>query len=268
MAINSAHGVAFHRGLGTPLHPLSSSPFTKYLSEASIGAYSQAAYAKNNFAVVANGASHEELTKWVGEFFTECPSQPPSGVPRIDSPRTKYYGGEERIAHDSGNNMVLAFPGSGSITEGLFKPEISVLATLLGGQSTVKWSPGFSLLSKATEDFPGVHVSTTHHIYSDAGLLCISLSGNSSQMGDAASAVVKTLKSVAAGEVSKEDISKAIATAKFQALESGQQISTGIELTGAGLVQGGKAFQLDEVAKSIDGVTGDQVRKVSSWHGS
>ena len=87
-------------------------------------------------------------------------------------------------------------------------------------------------------------------------------------MGDAASAVVKTLKSVAAGEVSKEDISKAIATAKFQALESGQQISTGIELTGAGLVQGGKAFQLDEVAKSIDGVTGDQVRKVSSWHGS
>ena len=218
---------------------------------------------KNNFAVVANGASQEDLGKWVGNFFTECPSQPPPRAPKIASPQTKYYGGEERIAHDSGNNVVLAFPGSGSVTGNFFKPEISVLATLLGGQSTIKWSPGFSLLSKATAEFPGVHISTTHHTYSDAGLLCISISGNPNQMGDASAAAVKTLKSVASGEVSKEDVSKAVATAKFQALESGQQISTGIELTGAGLVQGGKAFQIEDIAKSIDAVTGDQVKKVS-----
>ena len=242
---------------------MSSSPFTKYLSEGGIALYSHVAYAKNNFAVVANGASHEELSKWVSEFFTDCPSEPPSYSPQVESSQTKYYGGEERIAHDSGNDMVVAFPGSGSVTGGFFKPEIPVLATLLGGQSTIKWSPGFSLLSKATKDFPGVHVSTTHHTYSDAGLLCISMSGNPYQISNAGSAIVKTLKGVAAGEVSKEDIKKAVATAKFQALESGQQISTGIELTGAGLVQGGKAFQLDELAKSIGGVTEDQIKKVS-----
>lgn len=263
LAMNSAHSVAFHRGLGTPLHPLSSSPFTKYLSETSIYEFSLAAYAKNNFAVVANGASHEELTKWVGQFFNDCPPQPPSQSPQINTSQTKYYGGEERIAHDSGNNVVLAFPGSGSVTGGFFKPEISVLATLLGGQTTIKWSPGFSLLSKATEDYPGVHISTTHHTYSDAGLLCISMSGNPGQIRDAGSAVVRALKSVAAGEASKDDIKKAVATAKFQALESGQQISTGIELTGAGLVQGGKAFQIDEIGKSIGGVREDQVKKVS-----
>lgn len=244
------------------MHPVSSSPFTKYLSETAIWAYSQAAYAKNNFAVVANGASHEELNKWVGEFFTECPPKAPSRAPEIESSQTKYYGGEERIAHDSGNNVILAFPGSGSVTGKFYKPEISVLTTLLGGQSTIKWSPGFSLLSKAKEGLPGVHISTTHHTYSDAGLLTVSLSGNPSQIRSASSAVVSTLKSVAAGEVSKEDIHKAIATAKFQALESGQQISTGIELTGAGLVHGGKAFQLDEIAKSIDAVTVDQVKQV------
>lgn len=263
MALNSAHGVAFHRGLGTPLHPISSSPFTKYLNEASISAYSQAAYAKNNFAIVANGADHGEFTKWVGEFFSDSPAEPPSRAPRIQSEQAKYYGGEERIAHDSGNNMILAFPGSGSITGGFFKPEISVLASLLGGQSTIKWSPGFSLLSRATEEFPGVHISTKHHTYSDAGLLCISLSGDPNAMRSAGPAVVKALKSVAAGEVSKDDIKKAIASAKFQALESGQQISTGIELTGAGLIHGGKAFQIDEVAKSIDGVTENQVKTVS-----
>ena len=247
------------------MHPVSSSPFTKYLSEGSIEAFSTAAYAKNNFAVVANGASHEELSKWVGEFFTDCLPTPPADVPKIDSPQTKYYGGEERIAHDSGNNMILAFPGSGSMTGGFFKPEISVLAALLGGQTTIKWSSGFSLLSKAIEKFPSVQVSTTHHTYSDAGLICISLSGDASQIRDAASAVVKTIKSVAAGDVSKQDIQKAVASAKFKALESGQSISTGIELTGAGLIQGGKAFQIDEVGKRIDGVTEEQVKKVNCF---
>lgn len=263
MAINSAHAVAFHRGLGTPLHPVSSSPFTKYLSESGIEAYSMAAYAKNNFSVVANGASHEELSRWVGEFFTDCLPAPPADVPKIESNQTKYYGGEERIAHDSGNDIILAFPGSGSVTGGFFKPEISVLAALLGGQTTIKWSPGFSLLSKATEDFSRVHITTTHHTYSDAGLLCISMSGDASQMRKAASAVVKTIKSVAAGEFNKQDIQKAVASAKFNALESGQSISTGIELTGAGLIQGGKAFQIDELGKRIEGVTEEQVKKAA-----
>ena len=263
MASNSAHAVAFHRGLGTPLHPMSSSPFTKYLNEHGLEAFSQVAYAKDNFAVVANGASHSELSKWVGEFFTDSPATASSDLPKLDGGQTKYYGGEERIAHDSGNDIILAFPGSGSFTGGFFKPEIAVLKALLGGQTTIKWSPGFSLLSKATEDFPRVHINTVHHTYSDAGLLCISMSGDALQMRQAASAVVKTLKSVAAGEVSKEDIKKAVATARFQALESGQAISTGIELTGAGLITGGKAFQIDEVGKSIQGVTEDQVKKVS-----
>ena len=260
--MNSAHATAFHRGLGTPLHPMSSSPFTKYLSEIGLEEYSKAAYAKDNIAVVANGAGNSELSKWVGEFFADSPATAPSNFPKLGANPTKYYGGEERIAHDSGNNIIIAFPGSGSVTGGFFKPEISVLTALLGGQSTIKWSPGFSLLSKATEDYSRVHINTTHHTYSDAGLLCVSLSGDASQMRQAASEVVKTLKSVAAGEVSKESINKAVAIAKFKALESGQNISTGIELTGAGLITGGKAFQIDEVGKSIEKVTEDQVKKV------
>ena len=262
MASNSAHAVAFHRGLGTPLHPMSSSPFTKYLNEGGLEIFSQAAYAKNNIAVVANGASHPELSKWVGEFFADAPATSPPNV-KLERKQTKYYGGEERIAHDSGNNMILAFSGSGSVTGNFYKPEISVLTALLGGQTTIKWSPGFSLLSRATEDFPRVHINTTHHTYSDAGLLAISISGDASQMRQAASSVVNIIKNIAAGDVSNEDIRKATATAKFQALEAGQAISTGIELTGAGLIEGGKAFQIDEVGKKIEAVADDQVKKVS-----
>ena len=262
--MNSAHAVAFHRGLGNPLHPSSTTPMTKYLNEVHLAQYSKAAYSKSNFAVVANGADHQELSKWVGEFFTELDQSPPKDLPSPGTTPTKYYGGEERIAHDAGNSMIIAFPGSGSATGNSYKPEAQVLAELLGGQTNIKWTPGFSLLSRATEAYPQAHIETTHHTYSDAGLLTISIHGNAQQIRGASHEVVKTLKSVAAGEVSKDDIRKAVATAKFKALESGQNISTGIELTGAGLVQGGKPFQIDDLGKTIDTVTEDQVKKVRS----
>ena len=159
--------------------------------------------------------------------------------------------------------MIIAFPGSSSFTGKAWKPEISILATLLGGQSNIKWSPGFSLLSKATEAYPQTKITTLHNTYSDAGLLTIEITGPDRQVRYASNAVVKALKDVAAGKVSKEDITKAIAAAKFKALESGQIVNTGIELTGSGLIQGGGAFQLDEVAKSLEKVTEESVKNVS-----
>jgi ubiquinol-cytochrome c reductase core subunit 2 len=264
LAINSAHAVAFHRGLGNPLHPTSSTPLTKYLQADFLQQFSQVAYNKSNIAIVANGADSGEFSKWVKEFFTDLPSAAPSGEILANTSESKYYGGEERIAHDSGNTMIIAFPGSSSFTGGSWKPEIAVLATLLGGQSSIKWSPGFSALSKATASFPGAQISTHSAVYSDAGLLYVKLSGNALDVRGASKQVVKTIKSIAAGEISTEDFRKAVATAKFRALETGQDIHAGIELTGAGLVSGGKAHQIDEVAKSIDGVSESQLKSVSS----
>ena len=262
-AINSAHGVAFHRGLGNSLHPSSSTPMTKYLNADRLQQYSRIAYAKSNFAVVANGTNHQELSKWINEFFTELEQSPAPDFPSTGKELTKYYGGEERIAHNSGNAMVIAFPGSGSATGSSYRPESQVLAALLGGQSNIKWTPGFSLLSKATSSYPQAHITTANHTYSDAGLLTITINGNAHQIRQASQEVVQAIRKVAAGNVTREEVVKAVATAKFKALESGQNMNAGIELTGAGLVQGEKAFQIDELAKSIDTVAEDQVKKVS-----
>lgn len=264
LAINSAHAIAFHRGLGTALHPTSSTPITKYLNEKYLEAFSHVAYAKPNFSVVANGTSHVELSKWVGEFFIDSASAPPPDLPPIDTSPSKYYGGEERIAHDSGNTMIIAFPGSSSFTGGAYKPEIPVLAALLGGESTIKWSPGFSLLSKATAEYTQAYINTTHITYSDTGLLQISLSGNAKDIKKASEAVVKTLKAVASGNITKDEFQKAVAAARFKALDAGQNIGAGLELTGAGLIQGGRAFQIDEVGKSIEKVTEDLLKKVGA----
>ncbi len=262
LALNSVHGVAFHRGLGEPLYATSSTPFTKYLDAETIWEFSGAAYAKNNFAVVANGASHSELSKWVNEFFADVGTG--SQKFKIESQATKYFGGEERIAHDSGNVMILGFPGSSSFTSGSsYKPEIAVLAALLGGESSIKWSPGFSLLSKAAKDFPFAQVSTQHAAYSDAGLLYVTIAGNAQHVAKASKEVVDTLKKVASGDVAEEDIKKATALAKFRALEAGQQTQAGLEATGTGLLAGGKPFQIDEVGAAIDKVTSEKVKAVS-----
>jgi ubiquinol-cytochrome c reductase core subunit 2 len=260
LAHNSAHGVAFHRGLGVPLHATSSTPLTRYLNEEAIAAYSTVAYAKPNIAVVANGVNPTELSKWTGEFFEDYPTS--GEVTKLHSTTSKYFGGEERISHDSGNSMVIAFPGSSSLTGSSYKPETAVLAALLGGQSSIKWSSGFSLLSNAIPGHLGVTVSTTHASYSDAGLLCITLNGSANGIRGASAEVAKALNSIAAGKVSKEDISKAVALAKFRALEAEQEIAHSLELTGSALIHGGNTFQMNEAAKSIGSVSAEQVAKV------
>ncbi|KAL9106917.1 MAG: hypothetical protein Q9227_008103 [Pyrenula ochraceoflavens] len=257
LAINSVHGIAFHRGLGTPQYPVSTTPFTKYLDSESIASYASSAYAKPNIAVVANGADHDDFGKWVQEFFKEFPA---AGA-KLESSPTKYYGGEERIAHGSSNAMILGFPGSSSFTSGSsYKPEMSVLAALLGGESSIKWSSGFSLLSKAAADVQHAHVSTQNASYSDAGLFYVAINGEADEVSKTARNVVAALKKVAAGDISSEDIAKAVALAKFNALEAGQQTDAGIEATGIGLITGGRPHQMDEVAKSIEQVKDAKVK--------
>jgi len=231
---------------------------TKYLNEDSIEDFARTAYAKPNISVVANGASQADLTKWVGEFFGDVSSSPASQLPTEAS---KYHGGEERIAHDSGNSLILAFPGSSSFTAGgSYKPEIAVLAALLGGRSSIRWSPGFSLLSKAASSFPGASAATSHYAYSDAGILAVEFTGSAKAIHGAATEAVKALKSIADGSIGKEDLSKAVALAKYQALEEGQNIEAGLVSTGAGLIHGGKAFQIDEIGKSVESVSIDKLK--------
>lgn len=259
LALDSAHSVAFHKGLGAPVFPSSATPLDKYMNEESIYAFSKSAYAKSNIAVVANGASQAELSKWVGQFFTEVPNTSAA----LSGGATKYYGGEERITNPHGNSLVIAFPGSSSFTAGTsYKPEIAVLAALLGGKSTIKWSPGFSLLSKAAAGFPGASILASNLAYSDAGLFTIQFDGSAEAIRGASIEAVKTLKNIATGSISKEDITKAVALAKYQALEAGQDIEAGLVSTGSGLVHGGKAFQIDEIGKSVQAVSGDKLKAV------
>lgn len=259
VALDNAHSVAFHTGLGSPVYPTPSTPYKKYLNEEYIASYADAVYVKPNLAVVADGAAPENLSKWVEQFFKDVPASSQSGQ-KFDSQPSKYYGGEQRLSHTGGNAMVIAFPGSDYTSA---KPEIAVLASLLGGQSTIKWTPGYSLLSKATSDISGLSVSASNLAYSDAGLLTVQLSGPAASVRKGAEATVKALESIANGSVSKEDVTKAIANAKFNALDNTDLREPTLHLVGSGIVNAGKAFEPASLVQGIESVTPEKLKTVS-----
>ncbi|KAJ5100220.1 Cytochrome b-c1 complex subunit 2 [Penicillium angulare] len=264
VALDAAHGVAFHRGLGAPITPSQTTPYEKYLSGDALAQFAQDAYAKSNVALVSTGPNSSEVSKWVGQFFKDLPAGSSSSQYKVQpSQASKYFGGEQRIPSKNGNAVVIAFPGSSAFGTAGYKAEASVLAALLGGESSIKWTPGFSLLSKATQGFSFLNVSTKNHAYSDAGLFTVTLSGAADQVGAASKNVVDALKKAAAGEVASEDIKKAAALAKFRALESVQTLETGLEATGSGLVHGSKAYQIGEIAQALENVSEEQVKEVA-----
>ncbi|GKT86600.1 LOW QUALITY PROTEIN: cytochrome B-C1 complex subunit 2 [Colletotrichum tofieldiae] len=253
LALDSAHSVAFHSGLGSPANLTPSIPIQPYLSEYAVSDFAQSAYAKSNIALVADGASAANVSKWAEQFFKAVPSAS-SGKLALNTAATKYYG-----AHLQPFWQLLGhcLPGA---TNGQTSPELAVLAALLGGKSSIKWSPGFSLINKAVGSAPGLSTSTVNLNYSDASLLAVQLSGSASAVRTAAQEAVKALKSISEGTVSKEDLTKAIAKAKFDALEATEKRSGSILLAGSGLVHNGKAIDASEIANSIGSVTAEKLK--------
>ncbi|KAK4122568.1 ubiquinol-cytochrome C reductase complex CORE protein 2 precursor [Parathielavia appendiculata] len=254
VALDAAHAVAFHTGLGAPLYPTASTPISSYLNENSVAAFAEAAYTKANIAVVADGASETGLSKWIEPFFKAVPTQSQSS---LSTSASKYYGGEQRIARIAGNSLVIAFPGAAL---GANQPEIAVLVGLLGGESTIKWSPGFSLLSNATAAAPGATAKATNFAYSDAGLLTIQINGPAAAVRKAAEESVKALKAVAEGGISKENLVKAIAKSKFNLLSGSEVSGTGLVHAGANLIHGGQPLQVAETVKALEGVNADKLK--------
>ncbi|KAL2257981.1 hypothetical protein VTK26DRAFT_8887 [Humicola hyalothermophila] len=254
VALDAAHSVAFHSGLGAPLYPTPETPVSSYLNEHSVAEFAEAAYTKGNIAVIADGASQSGLSKWIEPFFKAVPTGSESSLKLVAS---KYFGGEQRIAKIGGNSMVIAFPGAAL---GANKPETQVLVGLLGGESSIKWSPGFSLLSQAAAAAPGASVKATNFAYSDAGLLTIQISGQAAAVRKAAEESVKALKSVVDGGVTKENLVKAIAKAKFNLLSGSEVSGTGLVHAGTNLIHGGQPLQVNEAIKALESVTVEQLK--------
>ena len=248
VALEHAHHVAFHSGLGG--HRLAvSSKFPHNL----IPSYAQQVYQKGNIAVVASGAPHADLLRWAGEFFADV-----NGGSGVSSRPTEYFGGENRTYSAAGDALVIAFPGSPGGPG--FKAESSVLAHLLGGEGATKWNAGTSVLSQAVGQITGAKAVARHTAYSDAGLLTISITGPQPSLTQAGQQVVKAINSLSRPK--PEELKRAIAQAKFDVLAAAEDRSAGLELVGQSVIASAKAPQVEDAVKALGAVTAASLKKV------
>ncbi|KAF3902047.1 hypothetical protein AA313_de0208386 [Arthrobotrys entomopaga] len=251
VALEAAHASAYHHGLGLDKLSL----VRKNFDAQDIANYASETFTKGNIAVVGSGVPHEEVAKYTSEYFKDLGT---GGQVKAHAPT--YYGGENRTWSKNGNSVVLAFPGSAGGPG--FKPELNILSYILGGESTIKWSPGNSLLGKAVQKYQGVSAVSKNLAYSDTGLFYVSVNGPAPVLKTALPDVVEAIKNVS--KCTADDLKRAIQTAKFDFYSAAEDNALSMEAIGQSVIVTGKIPQVQESIKALESVTLDSVKKAAS----
>ncbi|OLL24007.1 Cytochrome b-c1 complex subunit 2, mitochondrial [Neolecta irregularis DAH-3] len=253
---DALHNVAFRRGLGNTLY---SNPQYPVLLQ-DVKAFANKSYISGNLSIVATGADSTELKDLVQQHFAKIPSGSPAQISG-----TTYYGGDVRINGPSKESLViLAFPGASSPLAG--SPELGILANLLGGKSSIKWSAGNTLLSQLAGKLGNEVSAFAQHItHTDAGLLTVTLAGPSSTITKLAKAVVQTVHLISKGEGIREvDVKRAIAQTKFQFTNAFDERTSAVEKIGQSLIGESTSVKTQEVVAELDKVTFAQVKSAAT----
>lgn len=209
LALDLAHNLAFRRGLGNSLFASPHSPVTA----SDVKAYAQQAFSKTNISVLGSGISTDALSKAVQSAF----GSGSAGSPTLSSGSSEYFGGESRVPLDlhadpnAQPTMVIAYGASGAPTA-----DMKVLPYIIGGDSSVKWTPGTSELSIRAAGISGASAQSFILPYSDAALLGVVLTAPTSEvLRDLANVVVDDLSKVQNGKLGKDIVKRSVAKAKF-----------------------------------------------------
>ncbi|WVR06906.1 hypothetical protein IAU60_003942 [Kwoniella sp. DSM 27419] len=253
LAFDLAHNLAFRKGLGNSLY---ASPHYPVTIE-DVKTFAQSAFSKSNVAVIGSGISTEALAQAVSSAFGAGSSAPGSG---LNSAKTTYYGGEVRVPLDvhappSAQPTMLIAYGSASPASA----DLKVLKHLLGGESSLKWTPGSSLLSQAAEKVPGSSAKAFLLPYSDAALFGVLVTApTSQQVTDLAKDVASILKN-AGKNVKDEEVKKAVAKATFADASASETVEGLIATAGPALFAGGEVK-----SESFSGVSASSITKAAS----
>ncbi|VVT47067.1 uncharacterized protein SAPINGB_P001527 [Magnusiomyces paraingens] len=201
----AAYEIAFRSGLGESIYVEPYSP----VSIEQVADYAKEAYTKANISIAATNVVEADLKALVEEHFAGL-----SVGEAIATAPSKVFGGESRVKAAGSSALTLVFPSTSTSAAS------AVLASLLGGVSTIKWSTGSSLLGVASTK-SGASVKASYTPYSDASVLAITIAADdAAAVAEAAKLVAADLKAVAAGTAA-EAVPKAVAQTKFaQALAS------------------------------------------------
>ncbi|PWN51971.1 putative QCR2-40 kDa ubiquinol cytochrome-c reductase core protein 2 [Violaceomyces palustris] len=241
------------RGLGSSLF---ASPVTP-VSYKTVVDYAKQVFSKNNIAVLGSGIEAGKLSELVSKNFADV-----SASGSVPSTASKYFGGEQRVAfaaphgseggRASFGHFFVGYEGAG-LNDAKSAAEFSVLRSLLGGESSVKWSKGLSPLSQISESVAGAKAEAFNLTFSDSGIFGAYISAPHAAIQEAASKAAQAIKEVAGG-IKEEDVQKAIAKAKFESAAALESRSYSHQAAGGQLLDGGKISTLEESFSALDAV--------------
>lgn len=205
------------KGLGASLFSTPSSP----VSHSQIVSFAQSAFAKDNIAIVGSGIDTSKLSDLTSKYFKNVRAS--KGA--LAAGPNKYFGGDARVSFAPDHSAegprahyghyLIAFQGAGLDAS----PELAVLRSHMGGESNVKWSTGLSPLAQISDKVAGANVNAFNVNFTDAGLIGAYITAPHSKILEAAKLSVAALKD-ASQSISKEDLEKAKAKARFEAASS------------------------------------------------
>ncbi|TIA90547.1 hypothetical protein E3P99_01534 [Wallemia hederae] len=247
-AIDTAHTIAFRRGLGNSLFSASENP----VDLQDVKKFASKVYSADNVAFLSTGQS--DVSSTLSSYFSGLTT-----TGQVSSDKSHYFGGEQRfnLAHD-GHANPTAF-----IAWGTTQPSAahSVLAEFLGGQSSnIKWSRGTSPLSAIDEG----DVKALNFEYSDANLFGFTVESNTDQnVKSASQKAVAALKAVADKGVESDKLAAAIAKSKFNYTLYADSAQGWKQLNGNGLINN-NLKSLDQVLGEYDAVSTSSVQQAAA----
>lgn len=241
------------RGLGASLFASPASP----IAANDATSYGRAAFSKSNIAVLGTGVEVSKLSSLVSKYFASVPA---NSIGLAAGPSI-YHGGEQRIAF-APHHAKSSRSGNGHFFLGFQAtptPEFAVLRSLLGGESSVKWSSGLSPLSRISNKVNGASAEAFNIAFSDSGLCGAYISAPHLSLQLVAKEVGNAFKS-AASSVDSEDLQRAIAKAKFEAASALESRESMRDIVGSALLsQKGEVKALDKVFSQLESVSATQV---------
>jgi ubiquinol-cytochrome c reductase core subunit 2 len=249
------------KGLGASLFSSPASP----ISHKQITDYAHSVFAKDNMAVVASGIESSHLSKLVSTHFKNVRSTKGN----VTAGSKQYFGGDARISFVPNHavdgprahygHYLIAFEGAGLDAS----PELAILRSHLGGESSVKWSNGLSPLSQIGDKVASANANAFNLNFTDSGLFGVYLTAPTEKVVDAAKEATKAIKE-ATKSISKEDLAKAKAKASFEAAAAVESRAGIHAAVGGQLLESNKVQLLEETFSKIEGISASALASAAS----
>ncbi|KAI8057937.1 peptidase family M16-domain-containing protein [Syncephalis plumigaleata] len=232
--LDALHRVAYRTGLGNSL------------------------YAPTNLSVSADAIRHFQLANLSESVFSGF-----NLAPQPTSIATKYHGGslhiDSPVAVASGNAVcALAFP----VESAADRVTARVLRHLLGGEKRLKWADSQSPLARVAQQNGG-EVRGLNFEYSDAALVGFLVHAPADNIRSAVHEMVAELRKVADGQVDADAVSRALATARFEAVDTVDSMDARLTKLGEDVATTGQSTSVNDSIATISSVQSAQVIDVS-----